>query len=58
MGADKVPRLNVLDLQASHAAAFGSQSHFLQKSMCMPWALLPALLMLDKHSFLKQLLRI
>lgn len=51
VGADKVPRLNVLDLQVSHAAALGSQSHSLQKSMRMPWALVPALLILDKHSF-------
>ena len=39
MGADKVPRLNVLDLQASHAAALGSQSHSSQLIMRMPWAL-------------------
>ena len=51
VGADKVPRLNVLDLQASHAAALGSQSHSLPKTMRMPWALLPAPLMLEKTAF-------
>lgn len=34
VGADKVPRLNVLDLQASYAA--GSQSHFLPRTTRMP----------------------